>query len=121
MAGTDQRRERGAATLFAVACLAMLLLVGAALGVVAAMLRAHRTAQGAADLSALAAAVAVGRGDDPCAAAAGIATANGATVTSCSMQGREARVHVVVAGPRWLGQAGDLSAEARAGPGGSAS
>ena len=118
MRGAHQRRhERGAASLFAVACLAMLLLVGAALGVVAAMLRAHRTAQAAADLSALAAAVASGRGDDPCAAAAAIAVANGATLTSCSTQGREALVQVVVDGPRWLGQVGDLAAEARAGPG----
>ncbi len=111
-----RRRERGAASIVAIACLAVLLLVGAALGVVAAMFHAHRTAQAAADLSALAAAVAIGRGDDPCAAAATIAVANGAALTGCSMQGRDARVEVSVPGPRWLGQSGDLGAQARAGP-----
>ncbi len=79
------RRERAAGRasaarrrLFAVACLSVLLLVGAALGVVAAMVHAHRVAQSAADLAALAAASAVGRGGDACAAAGRIAAANGA-------------------------------------------
>jgi uncharacterized membrane protein len=53
-----------------VACLSLLLLVGAGLGVVAAMVRDHRVAQSAADLAALAGASALQRGDDPCAAAA---------------------------------------------------
>ena len=73
------RDERGSASLFAVSCLAMLLLVGAALGVVAAMVRAHRLAQSAADLAALSSAAAVGRGQDGCAAGAAIAEANGAS------------------------------------------
>jgi len=110
------RGERGSASLFAVSCLAVLLLLGAALGVVAAMVKAHRVAQSAADLAALAAAGAVGDGD-PCAAGADIAAANGAQLESCAIVGREATVRVTVTGPHWLGQTADLSAEARAGPG----
>jgi secretion/DNA translocation related TadE-like protein len=111
-----RRGERGAVTLFAVSCLALLLLLGAALGVVTAMVRAHRIAQSAADLAALAAAGAVGRGD-PCAAGATVATANGARLESCTVAGRDVTVRVTVSGPRWLGQEADLTADARAGPG----
>jgi secretion/DNA translocation related TadE-like protein len=108
--------ERGSAIPFTVACVALLLLVGSALGVVAAMVRAHRAAQSAADLAALAAASAVATGDDPCAAGADVAAANDALLTSCALAGREVTVQVVVEGPHWLGQPADLAAEARAGP-----
>jgi len=110
------RDERGGATVFAVACLAVLLLVGAALGVVAAMVAAHRSAQAAADLAALSGAAELGRGRDPCAVAADTATANGASVVGCSVSGRDVVVEVEVVGPHWLGQVADLSASARAGP-----
>jgi secretion/DNA translocation related TadE-like protein len=112
-----RRDARGSATLFAVSCLAVLLLLGAALGVVAAMVRAHRVAQSAADLAALAAATALGHGGDPCAAGAATAAANGARLSECLVRGHEATVRVEVTGPRWLGQSADLSAQARAGPG----
>jgi secretion/DNA translocation related TadE-like protein len=108
--------ERGSATLFAVAVVGLLVLVGAALGVVGAMVHAHRVAQSAADLAALAGAQARGDGRDPCAAAASNAQANGAAVDSCTVDGFDVRVRVTVVGPRWLGQRHDLSAEARAGP-----
>jgi secretion/DNA translocation related TadE-like protein len=113
---TRRRDNRGSAAPFAVACLGLLVLLAAALGVVAAMIHAHRQAQSAADLAALAAAGAVGRAD-PCQVAAAAATTNGATLTSCDVAGREVRVNVVVEGPAWLGQEADLTAEARAGPG----
>jgi secretion/DNA translocation related TadE-like protein len=111
-----RRCERGSATLFAVAVIGVLVLVGAALGVVAAMVHAHRVAQSAADLGALAGAEAQARGRDPCAAAAGVAGANGAVLDSCAVEGADVRVRVTVTGPHWLGQDHDLSAEARAGP-----
>ena len=110
--------DRGAVTVFAIACLAVVLLIGSALGVVAAMIRAHRTAQAAADLGALAAAAALARGRDPGGSAADIAAAHGAELLSCEIEGQDARVTVEVAGPKWLGQEGDLVAEARAGPAG---
>jgi secretion/DNA translocation related TadE-like protein len=111
-----RRGERGAATLLVVAIAGLLLWVGAALGVVAAMVGAHRSAQAAADLAALSGATRLADGGDPCAEAATVATANGATLTSCTVADRDVRVAVEVAGPRWLGQTGDLGAEARAGP-----
>ncbi|MGB0098803.1 MAG: Rv3654c family TadE-like protein [Nocardioides sp.] len=109
------REERGSVTLFAVSCLTVLLLFGAGLGVVAAIVTAHRTAQSAADLAALAAAGAVGAGE-PCAAGEAVAEANGARLDACSVRGRDVTVRVSVTGPRWLGQTGDLTAQARAGP-----
>jgi secretion/DNA translocation related TadE-like protein len=111
-----RRTERASATLFAVAVVGVLVLVGAALGVVGAMVRAHRLAQSAADLAALAGAEALARGADACAAATGIAEANDASVDSCAVDGFDVRLQVTVAGPHWLGQQHDLSAQARAGP-----
>lgn len=108
--------ERGSAMPFAVACLGLILLVAAALGVVAAMVVAHRTAQAAADLAALAGAAAVQHGADGCAAAGMIASANGGILDDCAVAGQDVAVTVRVAGPRWLGQRADLSAQARAGP-----
>lgn len=113
---TRRSEERGSATLFAVAVIGVLVLVGAALGVVAAMVHAHRVAQSAADLSALAGAEAQARGRDPCAAAAAVAGANAAVLDSCVVDAPDVRVQVTVTGPRWLGQHHDLSAQARAGP-----
>lgn len=108
--------ERGAATVLVVACLGVLLLVGSALAVVAAMVTAHRAAQAAADLAALAGATAARDGGDACAAAGSVAAANGARLTRCAPAGAEVAVEVEVPGPRWLGQVHDLSAAARAGP-----
>ena len=112
------RDERAAATVLVTACLGLLLLVGCALAVVTAMVAAHRSAQAAADLAALAGASAAQDGADPCAAAGAVATANGARMARCALTGDEVTVEVVVPGPRWLGQPHDLSAAARAGPAG---
>lgn len=110
------RGERGAATVFATVVAGAVLLLGAVLGVVAAVVVDLRTAQAAADLAALAGASAVGRAADPCDDAARVALANGAELRACHSQGREVVVEVVVAGPRWLGLAADPTARARAGP-----
>lgn len=113
---TATRGEAGSSTLFAVSCLAVLLLLGAALGVVAAMVSAHRVAQSAADLGALAAADAIGTTGDPCGVGAETVSKNGARLVDCAVAGQDVTVRVLVSGPRWLGQTGDLLAEARAGP-----
>lgn len=113
---TANRQERGSATLATTGFLALLLLLGAALGVVAAMFHAHRAAQAAADLAALAAAGALSHGEDACGSGASVASANGADLLACSVEGLDVRVRVRVDGPGWLGQRGDLLAEARAGP-----
>lgn len=114
--GRAPRGDRGAATVLTVAVLGLLLFVGAALAVVGAMVAAHRQAQAAADLAALAGARTLADGGDACGAAATVAAANGADLTGCVVADRDVRTTVVVAGPRWLGQTGDLAAEARAGP-----
>lgn len=109
--------QRGAATVLVTACFGVVLLVGCALAVVAAMITAHRSAQAAADLAALAGAAAARDGGDPCAAAGGIAADNGGRLVGCDVDGPEVTIRVEVPGPRWLGQPHDLTAAARAGPG----
>jgi secretion/DNA translocation related TadE-like protein len=111
-----RRGDAGAATLLVLAMAGVLLLVGAALGVVQAMVVAHRRAQAAADLAALAGASAVAHGRDPCGAADTVALLNGGRLVGCEELAGDVHVEVVVVGPRWLGQQGDLTAEARAGP-----
>ena len=110
------RDQRGSATVLLIAMSGVLLLIGAALGVVAAMVVAHRSAQSGADLAALAGAQAAGRGSDPCRAAGGVAAAIDVLLTRCDVQGRVVEVTVSAKGPHWLGQSADLSARARAGP-----
>jgi secretion/DNA translocation related TadE-like protein len=109
--------QRGSATVLVVAFAGVLMLLGAALGVVAAMVEAHRVAQSAADLAALAGAQSLALGRDGCAEATEIARANGVRLTTCRATGRVLTVSVAAPGPHWLGQASDLSAQARAGPG----
>lgn len=111
------RSTRGAATVLVVALTGVLLLLGTALGVVAGMITDHRRAQAAADLAALAGASTAADGGDACGAAAAVADANGAVLATCAVEGRDVRVQVTVAGPRWRGWGEDLEAEARAGPG----
>jgi secretion/DNA translocation related TadE-like protein len=110
------RNECGAATLLVMAMAGVLLLLGAALSVVTAMVAAHRVAQSAADLAALAGARGVSAGDDGCDVARRIALANGTRLTACAISGRVVDVEVEAPGPRWLGQSADLSGHARAGP-----
>lgn len=110
------RTSRGAATVLVTACLGVVLVVGCALAVVAAMFSAHRSAQAAADLAALAGATAAQRGAEPCTAADATAVDNGARLLRCTVVGDDVTVEVEVPGPRWLGQPHDMSAAARAGP-----
>lgn len=113
---TGRRDQRGSATLLVLAMAGVLVLLGAALAVVTAMVAAHRTAQSAADLAALAGARGLAQGRDACDVASRVAGANRAELTGCVVSGREVRVEVEVAGPRWLGQSADLGARSRAGP-----
>lgn len=110
------RGEKGSATLFAVACLGVLLVVTTAFAAAVALFVAHRQAQSAADLAALAGAVALGRGEDGCGAAARVAVENAARLQRCTVTGLEIVVDVEVAGPDWWGRAATLAGRARAGP-----
>ena len=95
----------------------LLLVVALAVGAAEGLVVAHRRAQAAADLAALAGASALARGEDRCAIAATVAAANGARLTACLPAGREVLVTVSVAGPRGPGGVAELTARARAGPG----
>lgn len=111
------RDERGAATLLVVALSGFLLAFGLALGSVAGVIRAHRGAEAAADLAALAGAAAQARGEDACSAAAAIATANGGRMRACRPIDSDVYVEVDVPGPGFLGRGTvDLTGRARAGP-----
>ena len=121
-----RRDERGSGTVQVMVHLSVVTVVGMALAVVAAMFVAHREAQSAADLSALAGARRLVDGDGAaaaCSAASGIARANGARLVDCATGDREVRVQVSVASPSWSvlrQRLPDLTARARAGPVGNA-
>ena len=108
--------ERGAATVLALALSGLLLLLGCALAVMAALVVDHRRAQASADLAALGGATALARGQDACAAAARVARANGGLLGSCEVNGLDVEVAVSVTGPRWGRWVADLEGHARAGP-----
>ena len=103
--------ERGGATVLTVTCLGLLLVVAMALAEVGAWFAADRRVRAAADLAALAAASEIAT--DPCGTAAAVAEANGASIVSCDVAGRE--VTSVPAPSRW-GPSTALTARARAGP-----
>jgi secretion/DNA translocation related TadE-like protein len=110
--------ERGSATVWVVALSAVLAVVGAAVVLVGAAAVARHRAGAAADLAALAAAGRAAWGEPGgCELAAQVATANAATLVSCSVDA-DAVVEVRVSVPVHLGRLGVLSASgrARAGP-----
>lgn len=112
------RSERGSATVWTVALAAVLAVIGGAVVLVGAAVVARHRAAAAADLAALAAAGRAVLGDaTPCAVAAEVAAANGATLDSCEV-GAEAVVELRVHVPVRLGPLGvvDARARARAGP-----
>lgn len=108
--------ERGSASLLVIALLGLLMILGAAMSFVAGVVADHRAAQSAADLSALAGAQALQRGQDPCAAANRIAAANGASVRSCDVSGEEVVVDVTVEARSYAGYSPEVTGRARAGP-----
>ena len=79
------RHDDGVATVAGIALIAVLILVGVATAVVGGAVLAHRRAQAAADLAALAAAQALQGQGGPCRQAARIAHANGAELRACGV------------------------------------
>jgi secretion/DNA translocation related TadE-like protein len=110
--------ERGSATVWVIALSAVLAVVGAAVVLVGAATVARHRAGTAADLAALAGAGRAAWGEPGgCELAAQVATANSATLVSCSVDaGAVVEVRVIV--PVRLGRLGVWSASgrARAGP-----
>ena len=108
--------DRGAGTLLVLASGGLLLALGCAWAVATALVVAHRAAQAAADLAALAGARGVARGDDACADATRVAADNDARLVRCTVDGRVVDVTVQVEGPHWRGGSWRLQGRARAGP-----
>jgi secretion/DNA translocation related TadE-like protein len=81
---------------------------------VGALATKHR-AGAAADLAALAAAVAMRAGADPCGAATAIASRNGASLAECAEQNGSVTVKVHAPAPSLLGRTIEIPGIARAG------
>lgn len=110
--------ERGSGTVLALGVIAVLLSLALATAGIVQAYAAQARVQAAADLSALAGASAwnsVAYPGDPCARAATVAEANGASVESCWVDGEDVRVIAVVL-TRVLGVERAAHGRARAGP-----
>jgi secretion/DNA translocation related TadE-like protein len=99
----------------AIGLVAVLVFVTAICVGVVVLVLAHRRAQVAADLAALAGASALQGGADPCVAAERIAVRHAARLTSCVVDGSDVLVSTGVRLDARLGGA-ELPARARAGP-----
>ena len=110
------RGDSGSASLLVVALTGVVLLLGLAGAFLTATGAAHRRAQSAADLAALAGATAGQRGGDACAVAAQVADHNGARSAACRVEGDDVVVRVSLVGPEFLGHSWELVGRARAGP-----
>lgn len=107
----------GASTIWVLAAMSLVLLVGLVAVFVGSACVARHRAESAADLAALAgAARSAAGGTDGCARAAGIAAANGARLSSCLVIGGDVLVTVHVAPVGLPEHLGDARAQARAGP-----
>ena len=115
-----RRDERGVGVVLALGLVGVLTTFALVAGAAVALVVTHRKAQAAADLAALAGAVALRAGGDGCAGAGRVAEANGAVLRGCSVSGAEVLVTVVVTAPGVLGSR-ELRARARAGPSGTGS
>lgn len=108
--------ERGSGAVLALGAIGVLVAVLAAALLLGGVVAARHRAESAADLAALAGAVALQRGGDPCGEAARVGAANGATVR-CTVDGADV---LVEAGMQTPAAARVLApravARARAGP-----
>ncbi len=116
MTHTRSRRDRGAATVLAVALMALVLvLTGGGLVVGSVVVASHR-ARLAADLGSLAGASAAQDGSSSaaaCSAAGQVARANSAVIEGCSVDGLDLELTVSVDASLWPAPA---IARSRAGP-----
>lgn len=108
--------ERGVATVWAVALIALLGLLTYLTVGMAGVTGARHRAETAADLSALAGAVAARDGQDACEVAAAIARANRGDLVACSVSDQVVLVSVSVSTPRIWGATWQQVGVARAGP-----
>ncbi len=123
MTGRSRWSERGAATFMMVGVLAVVMIVGAVVMVVAGYVLAYRRARAGADLAALSGAVAYEQGREPCPDARRVSRANGVRIEDCEQVGDQVdfvvTVRAVVAVDRALpGLPVEVDAWAHAGPAG---
>ena len=111
-----RRSEIGLAAPMVVAGMSLLATLALAVGLLGELLADQRRSATAADLAALAAATAIQRGQEPCAAAERSAGDNGARLDSCSVDGDRVRVEASVESATVLGRTLEVSAAAHAGP-----
>ncbi|MEO7744985.1 MAG: Rv3654c family TadE-like protein, partial [Actinomycetota bacterium] len=114
-----EQTQAGAASVLVLAVLVVALVLAAGVGGLAGVVLARHRASAAADLAALAGAdVLAGRAPgDACAAAAGVAAANGARLESCATADLDLLVTARVVPPGALAALGSATGRARAGPG----
>ncbi len=110
------RSERGMATVATIGLVGLLTVLALVASGIVGLVDAHRRAQAAADLAALAGGGALAQGSEPCAAAAANARRNAAELVDCRISGRTVAVVVAVAAPAALAAVADPRARARAGP-----
>lgn len=110
-----RRDECGLATPLVMVTAAVVLLAALGVAGLGRLLVEQRRVAAAADLSALAAAVAAQRGQDPCAAATRMARLNAAVVVGCTTEAESARVSAATTFALW-GRSVTVRAEATAGP-----
>lgn len=108
--------DNGAMTVTTAFAVATVLALTLAVLLIARAAVAGHTARSAADLAALAGAHAVREGGDACATASGIASANGAAMPVCTVDGHDVVVGTEVRVDLGLFGARSASAVARAGP-----
>ncbi len=112
-----RRSQPGSASMLVISLVGVLVLVGLGAAFVTATAAAHRRAQSAADLAALAGATAAQDGEDACVTAARVARGNDADLVDCAIQGDDVLVTVRVASPELAGHGWPVVGRARAGPG----
>lgn len=111
---SSARDQSGAGTVFGLGLMGVLVCLAAAFALAVGVVGAHRKAEAAADLAAIAGAQAVQDGRDGCAQAARVASLNGGVLQRCRRQGDNVLVTVSVP---FKGVPGHReAARARAGP-----
>jgi len=113
---TKRRAESGAGTVLGLSMAGVVLFVAMAVVGATAVVTAHRSAQSAADLAALAGATALQRGEDACGQARHVARANRATLRGCAVEGWTVTVTVTAPSAEILGRRMEQAARGRAGP-----
>ena len=110
------RDEKGVATVMAIGLMGVVLVVTVVAVAIATLVGARHRAETAADLGALAGAVAIRDGSDACGAAARVAAANDGLLASCVLADRTVEITVSVTTGQLLGRRWKLTGVARAGP-----